>query len=945
MKTRTLVLLSVAASLFILGLGLFLVAGSLPASAQRGAEPGLPPSQPICPPGAPCEQESWLKPDQRPGMPLSAPQGFQPQSAGDAVAPASTGGPDDFGYTWDDTVAFNWIDATSGVDTRLSSSRYVTGPVAIGFPFKFYENAYSQIWISRYGMMGFTSSYGSGGDIPSPAQPNNLIAVYWSYLQMDPSSKIYYTYGGAAPNRYFVVEWQGVHDGFSDSSYTFEAILWENGDIQTQYQTMHASPSGWYCSSIGIEDSLGNSGLTYLRYCYGPQPPNNKAVRFSRPAPSARVGIFPRYQGELSQAGKVVAFQIPVRNTGEVGADTYDVAATSGWAVSLYSADGIFPLIDTNSDGIVDTGSVSQGGVVTITVKMSVPTGARVGDSSYGSVALRSSLNASKIKTVNLRVAVPAPFAQVYGENNGAAMTLSLIQPGFQINWTAPSANNSRGYPSVAETPDGNFVYAWGHENYSGSVWTAETRYTTVNRRGQTILPVTKLTDHSGASLTTYDYSPVVAVAPNGRIGVLWYQWQYRYAPDYQYLYNIYFAILDASGGIATPPTNVTNNGNWGSSANRSAPSFYSPSIVATGDNRFVLAWTRETYESAGYIDDIYITVRDGVGNQVQPITKLTNDTPGYDKGYSYPAMTPVSGNRVLVTFTQVGNRNDIYAAVLDSTGSVLQNMIGISGEGSSYYADAVQLSDGNILVAWTYGGSPSRSIRFAILDGGYNVISGPNTLSNPAALMGSTYVSVTADKAGHGILTWMDDLSYNPNLYYALVNSDGTVRTPAQIFRSAQSGGSIRSSYDGHGNTSYSWEVASGVDDAVTFGSALFPSPPGGSAALTVNVANNGLITSTGVLLTATLDVSLTYASDTSGVVPTIGGNTLVWSLADMSFMARSSFVLRVGVPVADIGARYPVTLTLGANEPDANPADNTTSGEVMVARQIFLPVQLKGR
>ncbi|MBC7228326.1 MAG: hypothetical protein H5T61_14025, partial [Thermoflexales bacterium] len=49
-----------------------------------------------------------------------------------STLPQATGGPDDFGYWWDDSVGFNWIDAVSGgTDTGMSGSSYgqKVGPI------------------------------------------------------------------------------------------------------------------------------------------------------------------------------------------------------------------------------------------------------------------------------------------------------------------------------------------------------------------------------------------------------------------------------------------------------------------------------------------------------------------------------------------------------------------------------------------------------------------------------------------------------------------------------------------------------------------------------------------------------------------------------------------------------------------------------------------------
>ena len=56
-----------------------------------------------------------------------------------------------------------------------------------------------------------------------------------------------------------------------------------------------------------------------------------------------------------------------------------------------------------------------------------------------------------------------------------------------------------------------------------------------------------------------------------------------------------------------------------------------------------------------------------------------------------------------------------------------------------------------------------------------------------------------------------------------------------------------------------------------------------------------------------------------------------------------EGQFALRVNLPTAAIGTRYPITLTLASAGSETNPADNTASAEVMVARQVFLPIVLR--
>jgi len=353
-----------------------------------------------------------------------------------------------------------------------------------------------------------------------------------------------------------------------------------------------------------------------------------------------------------------------------------------------------------------------------------------------------------------------------------------------------------------------------------------------------------------------------------------------------------------------------------------------------------VLAWHRYSRESAGYLYDIYYAVRNTNGGAVKEVTKFTNDAPG-GAGYYSPALAALSGNKSLLAY--VGPSGISYAA-LDSGGNTVKPEASIICNG--WGPDAMRLSDGKIVVAWSEWGD-KEVIEFTVLDGNtYNVVAGPTALNNPAASTGDASVSIAADSAGRAVLTWMDsDWSYRRNLYYALVDGSGSVLTPPMIFRTSQASSPyIATSYEGYGNTSYSWTPPSGVDGVVAFSASLFGGPPAGNAGMGIHYTNHGATTATGVVLTATLDSNLTYVSDTSGVVPTVIGNDVTWNLPDMGFLESHDFTLYVGVPSgATIGTRYPVTLTLASDGPEANTSDNTASAEVMAALQVFLPLIMR--
>ncbi|NCT22321.1 hypothetical protein GW781_14355, partial [bacterium] len=176
---------------------------------------------------------------------------------------------------------------------------------------------------------------------------------------------------------------------------------------------------------------------------------------------------------------------------------------------------------------------------------------------------------------------------------------------------------------AVAAAPNGNFVYLWTKYHWTGSMSVREIEYTLLDHYGNTVRAVSKLTDNSGAGVNTYDYSPSVAVAPNGTIGVAWYRRLYNSSG--QSNYNIYFATLNASGNLTSGPTNLTNNNVWGTYSDPNFSQFYSPTIAASDDNRFILSWEK-SISNPSYTGNIWYAVRDTNGASVFAPAVLSSD-------------------------------------------------------------------------------------------------------------------------------------------------------------------------------------------------------------------------------------------------------------------------------------------------------------------------------
>jgi hypothetical protein len=707
-----------------------------------------------------------------------------------------------------------------------SSSGQHVPPAALGFTFPYYENAYTQVYIAASGFLSFSDAgtWPNQSQIPASGLPNNVIAPYWAPLQLAasaPSGRVYYQQGGTSPTRYFAVEWYDVPGGSptdptgGNDLFRFEVLLHENGDIVFQYDQMSYSGARW-CGAAGIEDAAGTDGLTYIPFCGA--APSNAAVRFSRPAPQARVRLSPTYQSSFTSPGGNDNFRLSVLNIGDLGADTYDLTTSSTWPVTLLAANGTTLLADTDGNGIVDTGAVAQGRAVTVTVRVTAPAEATVGASNTVLLTATSLLNTSSSKTATLQAAVPTRFVQAFRDDADGAMSLLLVQP-QSIQRIKATADAWWGYnPAVVETANGNLLNAWNRWHWLHiPVTVSEIEYTYLDHAGNTLRAVSRLTDHSSATSEVYDEEVVVAATPDGMIGVAWREKLMREAAGgAQENYNVFFAILNRAGGLAFGPVNLTQNNDWyqDSLPTYGVTRFLRARIAATDDNRFVIGWQRESLEAASAgcssdctLNDIYYTVRSSTNRVIKAATRLTSAIPGADQGYPSLALTRLSGNRLLVAHNNNAAASMTYT-VLDSQGNRVNGEL-VAGE-SGWSPAALQLSTGRILLAWTAWTGATPQIRFSVLDGStYNLVAGPTILNNPASATGDDFASLAPDASGHAVLTWMDYGGNNrQNLYYALLDGNGDVVTSPMIFLSAGVPASmtprIETSFEGYGNSTY---------------------------------------------------------------------------------------------------------------------------------------------
>lgn len=193
-------------------------------------------------------------------IPEDAPKGYKGPHGKAQIF--GSGGPDEYGYLWIDSDEpggpnFDWVEI-SGVGTPLNLGDDDYATVSLPWTFNFYGYNKTSMKISSNGYLTFGAD---GTDytndpIPNTEDPNDLIAPFWDDLNPSTGGQIYY-YNDDANNR-FVVEWKNVPHYYSNGSYTFEAILYPDGDILYQYYNMNGDLTS---ASIGVENNTGTIGL------------------------------------------------------------------------------------------------------------------------------------------------------------------------------------------------------------------------------------------------------------------------------------------------------------------------------------------------------------------------------------------------------------------------------------------------------------------------------------------------------------------------------------------------------------------------------------------------------------------------------------------------------------------------------------------------------------
>jgi hypothetical protein len=165
-----------------------------------------------------------------------------------------------------------------GYFCHVETPNYIEGDTALGlsgddsftsvslpFSFPLYGTSYSTGYVCTDGYVSFTAGtcFFSNSAIPSSGAPNGTIYPYWDDLIIDGSSSMW-TKTLSGPNR-FVIEWRNA-TYFDDPSkrVDFEVVLYENGQILTQYRNIaDDGRERGNSATLGLENADGSVAFQY----------------------------------------------------------------------------------------------------------------------------------------------------------------------------------------------------------------------------------------------------------------------------------------------------------------------------------------------------------------------------------------------------------------------------------------------------------------------------------------------------------------------------------------------------------------------------------------------------------------------------------------------------------------------------------------------------------
>jgi YVTN family beta-propeller protein len=376
----------------------------------------------------------------------------------------ASGGPDLFGYTFRDSnepdgPTYTWeeISVTGTlVAGWTSTDDGYAGSIPIGFTIDYYGNGYDELFVGSNGYVSFGQGYGEipGGMPPQTYWPNNDAALFGGDMYLydyGTESAVYYQ-TLSDPTR-FVLEYVNLHwcCGYN-TPHTFELVLYPNGDIVAQYQSLNGDTTSY----LGIENADGTDGLGY-----GNSLTDTLAIRYYYP-----MGVFliPDDLEGSGDPGTMITYTLWLANhTGAT--DSFDLLVEPGhtWTTTL---------------SLTRTGSLDDGQSLSFSAWVEIPPLASPGEEDTA-IIRATSVTSPTVYSDTATITTHSRGDMAYVTLSGSDLVAVVDTETHDVIETVNVGGAGCDFPWRATmTPDGNQV--WIGCDYSGSVVVINTVSNTV---------------------------------------------------------------------------------------------------------------------------------------------------------------------------------------------------------------------------------------------------------------------------------------------------------------------------------------------------------------------------------------------------------------------------------------------------------------------------------
>jgi len=242
-----------------------------------------------------------------------------------AAAPPPTGGPDDFGYVYTDSLAsggpaYTWVDVSAS-GASLTFADPDEGKVHMTLPqtMTFYGQDYTDLYVTANGYLSFEDSDVVTQCVPAERQPPYALAAFCTDLHV--GNTVYTAVTTYEGRQALVVQYDAVTHTASGLTATFQVILdLEDDAITYQYQSVPTSTVA--TTTIGIVGKATNydDALVYCQDSADCPPQNEMAVRFAlQAAPVLNLLLTPDYA--FPSAGDTITYTVVMSNSGDAPAN------------------------------------------------------------------------------------------------------------------------------------------------------------------------------------------------------------------------------------------------------------------------------------------------------------------------------------------------------------------------------------------------------------------------------------------------------------------------------------------------------------------------------------------------------------------------------------------------------------------------------------------------